>query len=45
MGVFVSLQRPTFEEMMTDQLARAKSKKGDGDLQKLLDGDETWTIQ
>ncbi|RPH37656.1 2-oxoacid:ferredoxin oxidoreductase subunit beta [bacterium] len=45
MGVFVSLQRPTFEEMMTSQMAKAKSKKGDGDLQKLLDGDETWTIQ
>ncbi len=45
MGVFVSLQRPTFEEMMTDQVARAISKKGNGDLQKLLDGDETWTIQ
>jgi 2-oxoglutarate/2-oxoacid ferredoxin oxidoreductase subunit beta len=45
MGVFVSLQRPTFEEMMTTQMARAKSKKGEGDLQKLLDGDETWTIQ
>jgi 2-oxoglutarate ferredoxin oxidoreductase subunit beta len=45
MGVFVSLQRPTFEEMMTNQIARAKTKKGEGDLQKLLDGEETWTIQ
>jgi len=45
MGIFVSLQRPTFEELMTNQIARAKSKKGDGDLQKLLDGEETWTIQ
>jgi 2-oxoglutarate/2-oxoacid ferredoxin oxidoreductase subunit beta len=45
MGVFVSLQRPTFEEMLLNQIAKAKAKKGDGDLQKLLDGDETWTIQ
>jgi len=45
MGVFVSLQRPTFEEMMTNQIAKAKTKKGEGDLQKLLDGEETWTIQ
>lgn len=45
MGVFVSLQRPTFEELMANQIAKARSKKGDGDLQKLLDGDETWTIQ
>jgi 2-oxoglutarate ferredoxin oxidoreductase subunit beta len=45
MGVFVALQRPTFDEMMTSQIAKARAKKGDGDLQKLLDGDETWTIE
>ncbi len=36
---------PTYEELMADQIAKAKSKKGDGDLQKLLDGDETWVIK
>ena len=45
MGVFMALSRPTYEEMMQEQIARAKSKRGDGDLQKLLDGDETWVIQ
>jgi 2-oxoglutarate ferredoxin oxidoreductase subunit beta len=45
MGVFVELNRPTYEEQMTDQITRAKAKRGDGDLQQLLDGDETWVIQ
>jgi hypothetical protein len=44
MGVFVSLIRPSYEDQMTQQIARAKAKKGDGDLQKLLNGDETWEI-
>ena len=45
MGVFVSLDRPTYEEQMRDQIAKAKSKRGEGDLQELLDGDETWVIK
>jgi len=45
LGVFVSLDRPTYEEQMRDQIAKAKSKRGPADLQKLLDGDETWTIE
>jgi 2-oxoglutarate ferredoxin oxidoreductase subunit beta len=45
MGVFISTQRPTYEETMRDQIARVKSRKGEGNLQKLLDGDETWVIQ
>jgi 2-oxoglutarate ferredoxin oxidoreductase subunit beta len=45
LGVFVSLDRPTYEEQMRDQIAKAKSKRGQPDLQKLLDGDETWMIE
>jgi 2-oxoglutarate ferredoxin oxidoreductase subunit beta len=45
MGVFVSLTRPSYEDQLTQQIARAKAKKGEGNLQKLLDGDETWVIQ
>ena len=45
MGVFLALARPTYEEQMQEQIAKAKSKKGEGDLQKLLDGDETWEIR
>jgi 2-oxoglutarate ferredoxin oxidoreductase subunit beta len=45
MGVFLAQDRPTYEDQLEDQIARMKAKKGVGDLQKLLDGDETWVIQ
>ena len=45
LGVFLSVERTTYEELMKNQIAKAKSKKGDGNLQELLDGDETWVIQ
>ncbi len=45
MGVFVELERPTYEELLEDQIAKAQAKKGEGTLQALLDGDETWVIQ
>ncbi len=44
MGVFVEQNRPTYEDLMRDQISRARSKRGEGDLQKLLDGDETRVI-
>jgi 2-oxoglutarate ferredoxin oxidoreductase subunit beta len=45
MGVFLAIDRPPYEDLMQQQIAKAKAKKGEGDLQKLLDGDETWVIQ
>lgn len=45
MGVFLSSDRPTYEMAVRDQITKAKAKKGEGDLQALLDGDETWVIQ
>jgi len=45
MGVFVEQNRPTYEDQMTDQIARAKTKRGERGLQQLLDGDDTWIIQ
>jgi 2-oxoglutarate ferredoxin oxidoreductase subunit beta len=45
MGVFVEKNRPTYVDQLKEQIARAKSKRGQGDLQKLLDGEETWLIQ
>ena len=45
MGVFVSLNRPTYDEQLVGQIEQAHAKKGEGDLQKLLDGGETWLIQ
>jgi 2-oxoglutarate ferredoxin oxidoreductase subunit beta len=45
MGVFLGVDRPAYEDLLTGQIAKAKAKKGMGDLQKLLDGDENWTIR
>ncbi|MEK9135529.1 MAG: 2-oxoacid:ferredoxin oxidoreductase subunit beta [Bacteroidota bacterium] len=45
MGVFLAIDRTPYEELVQQQIAKAKAKKGEGDLQKLLDGDETWVIQ
>lgn len=45
MGVFLSTERPTYEKGVHDQIAKAKARRGEGNLQALLDGDETWVIQ
>jgi 2-oxoglutarate/2-oxoacid ferredoxin oxidoreductase subunit beta len=43
-GVFYETDRPCYEEVMEQQIASAKAKKP-GDLDKLLKGNEVWTIQ
>ena len=44
MGVFLAQDRTTYEDAMQGQIAKARAKRGPGDLQKLLDGEESWTI-
>lgn len=44
MGVFLAVSRTTYDDAMVTQIAQAKRKKGNGNLQKLLEGDETWEI-
>ena len=47
-GVFRSVERPTYDAGMADQLAHAKAAAGDADpeamLQQLLTGNDTWTV-
>jgi len=43
-GVFYQNDRPTYEEMMNMQIEEVIATKGKGDLDKLLRGNETWTI-
>lgn len=45
LGVFLSIERPTYEEEMQRQIEFAKQKRGEGDLKKLLHSGEIWTIQ
>jgi 2-oxoglutarate/2-oxoacid ferredoxin oxidoreductase subunit beta len=43
-GVFYSEDRPIYEESMKAQVEEAISRKGKGDLDALLKGNNTWTI-
>jgi 2-oxoglutarate/2-oxoacid ferredoxin oxidoreductase subunit beta len=43
-GVFYEQQRPCYEEMLNLQIEEVIAAKGKGDLNKLLRGNETWTI-
>jgi 2-oxoglutarate ferredoxin oxidoreductase subunit beta len=43
-GVFRSVSRPTYDELMSDQLDAAVARSGTGDLQTLLTGKDTWTV-
>ncbi|MEY3437302.1 MAG: 2-oxoacid:ferredoxin oxidoreductase subunit beta [Sphingobacteriales bacterium] len=43
-GVFYQTERPTYEEMLDAQIEQVQTAKGPGNLDKLLRGNETWTI-
>jgi 2-oxoglutarate ferredoxin oxidoreductase subunit beta len=44
-GVFYQTDRPCYEDQMQTQVQEVLAKKGKGDLNKLLKGNEVWTIQ
>ncbi len=44
-GIFYQNNRPTYEDELIEQINEAKGKSGEGDLDKLIAGRETWTIQ
>ena len=43
-GVFYVEDRPCYEDKMAEQIKNMKAKRGDGDLDALLRGRETWKI-
>jgi len=43
-GIFYENDRPCYEEGMALQIEEVQAAKGKGDLDKLLRGNETWTI-
>ncbi|MEW2620566.1 2-oxoacid:ferredoxin oxidoreductase subunit beta, partial [Streptomyces sp. NPDC048106] len=43
-GVFRSVERPVYDEQMTEQLERAVGARGEGDLGALLTGGDSWTV-
>ena len=44
-GVLRRVSRPTHDQMLTDQLAQATATRGKGDLRRLLNSGETWTVE
>jgi 2-oxoglutarate ferredoxin oxidoreductase subunit beta len=43
-GVFRSVQRPTYENMVMEQVNTAIQKQGPGKIEDLFDDGETWTV-
>jgi 2-oxoglutarate ferredoxin oxidoreductase subunit beta len=44
-GVFFETERPCYEDQLNGQVQHVINSKGPGNLDKLLRGNETWTIQ
>jgi 2-oxoglutarate ferredoxin oxidoreductase subunit beta len=44
-GVLRATSRPTHDRLIADQLAAAVAKSGEGDLERVLRGGETWTVE
>ncbi len=44
-GIFRAIERPTYDEMMDQQIKEATRSKGKGDLKSLIYGDNTWEVQ
>jgi len=43
-GIFRDVERPVYDDLMSEQLEQAAAKAGPGDLAALLASGETWTI-
>jgi 2-oxoglutarate ferredoxin oxidoreductase subunit beta len=44
-GIFRAVERPTYEEMMDEQIDAAIAKTGPGNLEKLMNSGETWVVE
>src|SRR5499427_2603040 len=43
-GVFRQVPRPSYDDLMAEQLEAARTEQGDGDLAALLAGGDTWQV-
>ena len=43
-GVFRDIQRPSYDRLVRDQVADVTAREGAGELQSLLTGSDTWTV-
>ena len=44
-GIFRCIEKPTYDEMMNDQVKASVEKKGKGSLEKLLYTNDAWTVE
>jgi 2-oxoglutarate/2-oxoacid ferredoxin oxidoreductase subunit beta len=44
-GIFRSVDAPRYEELMSEQIEKARKTRGPGDLQALFNSGETWTVE
>ena len=44
LGVFRSVEREVYDDLMSDQLESARAASGEGDLEALLHSGDTWTV-
>jgi hypothetical protein len=43
-GVFLDLEKPTYNDLVVDQIQAAKDKLGEGNLVDLMKGEDFWEI-
>lgn len=43
-GIFRDITKPSYDRLVREQLAEAREKKGAGDLQALVRGNDTWLV-
>ncbi len=44
-GVFRAIERPTYEDMLEDQMRAAVAAKGEGTIEDLLNAGDTWIVE
>ena len=44
-GIFRQIERPTYGDLLNQQIVDAKAKRGDGDLLGLVKGENTWLVE
>jgi 2-oxoglutarate ferredoxin oxidoreductase subunit beta len=44
-GVLRAISRPTHDRLIEDQLSAAVARSGVGDIERVLHGGETWTVE
>jgi 2-oxoglutarate ferredoxin oxidoreductase subunit beta len=44
LGVFRSVEREVYDDLMSEQVQSARETSGDGDLAALLHSGDTWTV-